>query len=172
MASESCLPESKDIADYITKNVDKEYSDDQKDLVWTRGLNKMYSAWAEGRNLIEWMRDYNNGHSDEERLGYCGLDIGGFYSDWGYPLSKVQSFLKSKSPGFEKDWTTKVEPILSLMGNVQARYNHQHLLSPNQKAALAVLMDELVTELKSLGDELVGDVDYEWAKQMSISVSE
>ena len=92
VGTESGMPESRDIEDYIT-SLNKTYSSKDKDVLWKKGLNKMYSAWVEGRELIEWMRAYNmqhKKHHQNELLHYCGLDIGGFYSDWEYPLSKIQ----------------------------------------------------------------------------------
>ncbi|KAL7534673.1 hypothetical protein ACHAWF_004911 [Thalassiosira exigua] len=77
-------------------------------------------------------------------IEYCGLDIGGFYADWNYPLSKIQSYLKGQSPQFEEQWSRKIQPILEIMGNEKARYNHQHLLTLQQKATLGVLLDELM----------------------------
>ena len=65
----------------------------------------------------------------------------------------------------------KIQPILDIMGSTQARYNYQHLLSPSQKATLAVLLDELVLKLSSHSDEFEGDSEYEWIKQSAISVS-
>jgi len=177
VASESGMPESRDVADYVTTPLDNEvYSDDnEKDnMIWKRGLNKMYSAWLEGRDLIEWMRMQNNSTSSKTQqsmIGYCGLDIGGFYSDWDYPITKIQSYLKGEFPEFEQEWSRKLQPILDIMGNVKARYNYQHLLTPSQKSTLAVLLDELVMTMNSRQDELEGDIEYEWTKQSSISVS-
>ena len=173
VGTESGMPESRDIEDYIT-SLNKTYSSKDKDVLWKKGLNKMYSAWVEGRELIEWMRAYNmqhQKHHQNELLHYCGLDIGGFYSDWEYPLSKIQRYLKDQSPNFEQEWSAKIQPILDMMGNTQARYNYQHLLSPSQKATLAVLLDELVLKLSSHSDEFEGDSEYEWTKQSAISVS-
>ena len=169
VASETGLPESRDVANYIT-SFDEEYSLEEKDKLWTKGLNKMYSAWVEGRELVEWMKEYNSKLPSDEMISYCGLDIGGFYSDWKYPVSKVQCYLKQQLPDFEKVWSAKIDPILQIMGTTQARINYQHLLSPEQKASLVVLLDELVMEMNSHWDELAGDVDFEWAKQSAVSV--
>jgi len=173
VGTESGLPESRDIEDYITSS-DKMYSNEDKDILWKRGLTKMYSAWVEGRELIEWMRAYNMQHQKDHQKGllhYCGLDIGGFYSDWEHPLSNIQRYLKDQYPYFEQGWSARIQPILDIMGNTQARYNYQHLLSPHQKATLAVLLDELVIKLSSHSDELGGDSEFEWTKQSAISVS-
>lgn len=176
VGSESGLPESRDVADYVTA-LDKKYSEMEKEQLWSSGLNKMYSAWSEGRDLIEWMREHNlqlgtEAHttSARETIGYCGLDIGGFYTDWSYPVSKIQSYLRDQLPEFEAEWSKKIEPLLDIMGRSKARYNYQHLLSPAQKATLAVLLDELVLELKSREEELAGDLEFEWARQSAISV--
>ncbi|KAL9178769.1 hypothetical protein ACHAXT_003900 [Thalassiosira profunda] len=172
VASESGLPESRDVADYIA-SPDREYTETEKEEMWGRGLNKMYGAWAEGRELIEWMWDYNLRAKDENarvRIEYCGLDIGGFYPNWTHPVSKIQRFLKDQLPAFEAEWSRKIEPILDIMGKEKARYNYQHLLSPEQKSTLANLLDELVLRLNSCNEELAGDLDFEWARQSAISM--
>ena len=87
-------------------------------------------------------------------------------------MSRIQKYLKGQFPEFEVEWSRKIKPILDVMGNVQARYNYQHLLTPGQKSTLAILLDELVMELNSHGDELEGDFEFEWAKQSAISVGE
>jgi len=179
VATESGMPESRDVANYITSSSDREYSKIEKETLWKKGLNQMYSAWVEGRELIEWMRGYNKKkmrqsipiqQHPQKMIAYCGLDIGGFYSDWTYPMSKIQNYLKVQFPDFEAEWSRKIKPILDVMGNVQARYNYQHLLTPGQKSTLAILLDELVMELNSHGDELEGDFEFEWAKQSAISM--
>lgn len=179
VASETGLPESRDIANYIT-SFDVEYTSTKKEILWTKGLSKMYSAWVEGRELVEWMKEYNcnilssSTRGEEcpadEMISYCGLDIGGFYSDWIYPVSKIQCYLKQQLPDFEKVWSAKINPILQIMGTTQARINYQNLLTPEQKSALAVLLDELVIEMNSHCDELACDVDFGWAKQSAVSV--
>lgn len=179
VATESGMPESRDVADYVAASSDREYSAAEAEAVWTKGLNKMYSAWIEGRELVEWMREHNRKNLQrsapmqrhpQEMISYCGLDIGGFYSDWTYPMSKITNYMKGKFPEFEAEWSRKIGPILDIMGTVQARHNYQHLLTPSQKSTLALLLDELVAKFNSRGDELDGDFEFEWAKQSAISV--
>eukprot|EP00584_Thalassiosira_punctigera_P016975 CAMPEP_0172566068 /NCGR_PEP_ID=MMETSP1067-20121228/110493_1 /TAXON_ID=265564 ORGANISM="Thalassiosira punctigera, Strain Tpunct2005C2" /NCGR_SAMPLE_ID=MMETSP1067 /ASSEMBLY_ACC=CAM_ASM_000444 /LENGTH=160 /DNA_ID=CAMNT_0013357091 /DNA_START=84 /DNA_END=562 /DNA_ORIENTATION=+ len=159
------MPESRDVANYVATSLDREYPEKEKEALWKRGMNKMYSAWVEVRELVEWMRGYNReemqksirtrrNHDPQEMVSYCGLDIGGFYSDWTHPMSKIQSYIKGQFPAFEAEWSREIEPILEIMGNIQARHNYQHVLTSNQKSTLAMLLDKLVTDLSSHIDEL------------------
>lgn len=152
VASESGLPESRLVSSFIKTRT--KYSPDDENDVWTKGLNKMYSEWAEGRALIEWMAAYNqaqwmeNGDSTA-LIDYCGLDIGGFYTDWTSPMSTIQSYLRCNFSEFEHDWSKRINPLLNVLGTTKARYNYQHILTAAEKNNLALLLDELVRMMTS-----------------------
>ncbi len=172
VASESGLPESRVISNHL--QLLRKLSRDEEDEMWTKGLNKMYSAWTEGRDLIEWMVTYNVAQlmrGSGNLIDYCGLDIGGFYSDWTYPLSKIQGYIKQHFPQFERDWSEQMNPLLSTLGTTKARYNYQHILTAVEKNKLAQLLDELVNMISSKRDDFQGDIDFEWTRQSAISVS-
>ena len=78
--TESGLPESRMICDYI-------HNKKTPENVFEIGLNKMYGAWKEGRDLIEFMKNYNRDH--DNILHYYGTDIGGFYQNWKRPLEAI-----------------------------------------------------------------------------------
>jgi hypothetical protein len=168
VASESGLPESRVISNHL--QLLRKLSRGEEDELWTKGLNKMYSAWTEGRDLIDWMVAHNQLESDN-LIDYCGLDIGGFYSDWTYPLSKIQSYIKQHFPHFERDWSEQMNPLLGALGTTKARDNYQHILTAGEKNKLAQLLDELVNMMSLKRVDLQGDVDFEWTRQSAISVS-
>ena len=172
VASESGLPESRVISNFL-QNLRK-LSSDKEDEFWAKGLNKIYSAWAEGRDLIEWMIVCNVAQLMRGRdnfVDYCGLDIGGFYSDWTHPISMIQRYIKQHFPHFERNWSQQINPLLYALGTSKARYNYQHVLTATEKNKLALLLDELVNMMSSKRDELEGDLDFEWTRQSAISVS-
>eukprot|EP00984_Skeletonema_dohrnii_P025445 scaffold14604_cov80-Skeletonema_dohrnii-CCMP3373.AAC.3 len=171
VASESGLPESRVISNFL-QNLRK-LSCDEEDELWAKGLNKMYSAWAEGRDLIEWMVVCNVAQLMRGRdnfVDYCGLDIGGFYSDWTHPISMIQRYIKQHFPQFERNWSQQINPLLNALGTSKARYNYQHVLTATEKNKLALLLDELVNMMSSKRDELEGDLDAEWTRQSAISM--
>lgn len=173
VASESGLPESKVISNHIRNP--RKLSCDEEDELWTKGLNKMYSAWSEGRDLIEMLAAYNIAQASLGRnnfVDYCGLDIGGFYSDWTHPISMIQKYIKQKFPKFERDWSQQMNPLLNALGTSKARYNYQHILAAAEKNKLALLLDELVNMMTSKRDDFEGDLDFEWTRQSAISVSD
>lgn len=186
--SETGMPESKEVADYVLPCY-KGQLEQNNDSIWTNGLNKMYSAWVEGRDLIEWIKEYNchvaqTQHEIQKQnknctivdsvnntlVHYCGLDIGGFYTNWKRPVSKIQTFLQTNSIEFESQWSVKIQPLLEIMGTTQARYNYQHVLTPAQKWNLATLLDELVTMMDFHEKDFKGNKEFEWARQSAISV--
>jgi len=176
ITSESGLPESRLVSSFIKTRT--KYSPDDEDAVWKKGLNKMYSEWAEGRALIEWMAAYNrakwieDGDDDSPTLiDYCGLDIGGFYTDWTSPMSKIQAYLKCNFAEFEHNWSKRINPLLMVLGTTKARYNYQHILTAAEKNNLALLLDELVRMMTSKRQDFKGDLEFEWARQSAISVS-
>jgi hypothetical protein len=172
VASESGLPESRVISNHVQNP--RKLSCDEEDELWTKGLNKMYSAWSEGRDLIDMLAAYNIAQASLGRnnfVDYCGLDIGGFYSDWTHPISLIQRYIKQQFPEFEKEWSQQMNPLLNVLGTSKARYNYQHILTAAEKNKLALLLDELVKMLTSKRDDFDGDLDFEWTRQSAISVS-
>ena len=105
------------------------------EAMYEAGLNKMYSEWREGRELIEWMRRYNQEHGN--RLQYFGLDIGGFYQNWKSPLDLVYAYLKGVDPEFARTLAEKMAPFLAVMTE-NAWVNYKEKLGPLERAQLAV----------------------------------
>ena len=58
VATETGLPESRLIFDYVQNQPVSDV-----EAMYKKGLNKMYAEWQEGRDLIEWMRVYNQAHN-------------------------------------------------------------------------------------------------------------
>lgn len=173
VASETGLPESRVISDYL-QDEPRVLTCDEEDEIWA-GLNKMYSAWSEGKDLIDLLIICNaklmSGYGHDNFVDYCGLDIGGFYSDWTHPISMIQRYMKQQFPQFERDWSQQMNPLLNALGTTQARYNYQHKLTSAEKNKLALLLDELVDMMTSKRDDFDGDRDFEWTRQSAISVS-
>ena len=132
--SESGLPESRMIYDYVQGK-------DASENMWEVGLNKMYGAWSEGRQLINYMRDYNSSH--DNRLQYYGTDIGGFYQNWKMPLEHILQYLKTVDVEHHTSLYEKLHPFMELLAN-NARLNYSEHLSPTQKNELVVILDEAV----------------------------
>jgi len=132
VASESGLAESRDISNYL-QDEPRELSCDEEDEIWA-GLNKMYSAWSEGRDLIDLLIICNVAKlMSDDFVDYCGVDIGGFYSDWTHPISMIQRYIKQHFPQFERDWSQQMNPLLNALGTTQARDNYQHKLTTAEK---------------------------------------
>ena len=58
VATETGLPESRLIFDSVQNQPVPDV-----EAMYKKGLNKMYAEWQEGRDLIEWMRLYNQTHN-------------------------------------------------------------------------------------------------------------
>lgn len=195
VVTETGLPESRDIYDYVLGKCDFVTSGDgngaevsvsdknrgggggEEDM-WIRGLNKMYSAWEEGRGLIRWMRDHNSqllkeGRNDDSLLRYYGSDIGGFYSDWRPPILKISHYLKDVDPMFEDRWMGKMRPLLEIMGT-SARLNFQKKLTKEQRYEIKGLLNELVNYLhaneSTFASHPCGCEELEWAQQSAMSM--
>lgn len=110
------------------------------------------------------------GHGNDDLVDYCGLDIGGFYSDWTHPISIIKRYIKQHFPQFERNWSQQMNPLLNALGTSKARYNYQHKLTAADKNKLALLLDELVNMMTSKRDEFNGDLDFEWTRQSAISM--
>lgn len=111
--------------------------------MYKAGLNKMYSEWREGRDLIEWMRRHNQKHGN--RLQYFGLDIGGFYQNWKCPLDLVYGYLEKVDPGFARTLMANLAPFLSVMTE-NARVNYNEKLGPIERAQLAIHLQVYISD--------------------------
>ena len=158
--TESGLPESRRIHNYIQGK-------DDCNTVYIQGLNKMYSEWVEGRDLIEWMRKFNEKHAN--CLAYYGSDIGGFYQDWKTPFeSTILEYLSTVDASFHQRISQDLKPYLDLMSQ-DARLNYQEKLSRTEKARLEVILDEALETMDSKRDAYIAtgrcESDFEWARQ-------
>merc|ERR1712038_977694 len=128
--SESGLPESRLIHDYIL-------GDEMKEDMWDEGLNKMYANWSEGRELIEYMRNYN--FKNENVLQYYGTDIGGFYQDWTFPLRNILAYLIIVDHEYYLKLSEDLEPFMDILAN-SARLNYSEMLDRERKDQLADIL--------------------------------
>jgi erythromycin esterase len=140
VVSESGLPESFIIHDYVLGAPAPEQ-------MWRNGLNKMYSAWAEGRALIEWLRQHNQRHRDAP-VRYYGVDIAGFYRDWRPPLRLVTDYLDRVDAAYSRTLKEKIAPLLEILGT-DARKRHQEVLTAAQRASLTLILDAAVAQIQS-----------------------
>jgi erythromycin esterase len=176
VVTESGLPESRLIFDYV--NGAELAEEDAGEEMYRKGLNKMYGAWKEGREMVEWMRDCNHQHNDEEKsLQYYGIDIGGFYQDWKTPLKKVVSYLQRNVFTADEAFalmklTKRLQPFLDAM-HVEARVHYTDRMTAQERNVLAESLGEAVEHFQTFESEYVdrsGRVEYEWARQSLISM--
>lgn len=162
--TESGLPESRMVYNFIqgekvTGNVYKE------------GVNKMYGAWQEVRSLIDWMKEYNQSHNNT--LRYYGADIGGFYTNWYPPIQLIVDYLQVVDPVYSKKFRKSLDPFLVIMGTKQARVNYQEKLSAEQKANLAIVLDEAISHFDNNKESFIAKwnkEEYQWARQSTIAM--
>ena len=199
IVTESGLPESKLVHDYILGEIDEDEASFasssvvSKEQMYQKGLNRMYSEWEEGRALIEWMRDYNrnmttrstsnNGSNDKinrqssSLLHYYGVDIGGFYNDWKTPLNEILSYIKRNV--FTPDKAFRIlklvkqfQPFLDAMEE-NARLQYTNHMTPQNRSKLAMLFDETLEIFQTMESDFVqtsGRTAYEWARQSLLSM--
>lgn len=162
--TESGFPESRMVYDFIQG---KEVSGD----VYTEGFNKMYGAWKEGRSLIDWMREYNQSHDNV--LRYYGADIGGFYTNWYPPIKRIIDYLEKVDPNYSKQLMKELNPFLQIMGTTKARVNYQEKLSAEQKAKMAIVLDEAVETFTEKETDYIAKSngeEFQWVRQSTIAM--
>eukprot|EP00092_Neocalanus_flemingeri_P010380 GFUD01011187.1.p1 GENE.GFUD01011187.1~~GFUD01011187.1.p1 ORF type:complete len:474 (+),score=89.91 GFUD01011187.1:24-1424(+) len=166
VATESGLPESKLIWDYVQNKG----AGNDTEQVYKTGLNKMYSEWKEGRDLIEWMRNYNI--SNDNKLQYYGIDIGGFYQNWKRPMDQILRYLKLVDGKYAKELTEQLQPFLNILTE-NARINYSEKLSPLDQAKLAIILEQSVDHFNTHEQDYVSQSnqqDFDWARQSMISM--
>ena len=167
VATETGLPESRLIFDYVQN---QPVSDVES--MYKKGLNKMYAEWQEGRDLIEWMRIYNQAHNN--KLQYYGLDIGGFYQNWLNPMNQILRYLLDLvvDTEYANKLASKLEPFLAVMTE-NARINYNEKLDSLQRTQLAIILQEAVDVFDKNKEKYVSksnQFEFEWARQSMISM--
>ncbi|MGH1337381.1 MAG: erythromycin esterase family protein [Aureispira sp.] len=158
VATESGLPESKYVNDYI-------HGGDTIPNFWQKSLDILYSEWKQGRVLINWLSEYNQSHTNQ--VDYYGADIGGGYQDWEFPFQQVFTYLDTVDVSTAK----KLEKELDFYFNIMkpyAAYYYVTRLSREQKNDLAFLLDDLIqtfTDKEKLYIERSNRKDYVWVLQ-------
>ena len=167
VATETGLPESRLIFDYVQN---QPVSDVES--MYKKGLNKMYAEWQEGRDLIEWMRIYNQAHNN--KLQYYGLDIGGFYQNWLNPMNQILRYLLDLvvDTEYANKLASELEPFLAVMTE-NARINYNEKLDSLQRTQLAIILQEAVDVFDKNKEKYVSksnQFEFEWARQSMISM--
>lgn len=166
--TESGFPESRIVYDYINGSM---CAIEDSNRVFDKGMNIMYSEWKEGRQLIEWMRNYNK--DNDAKLYYYGIDIGGFYQDWATPLDdRVINYLKIVDEPYSRSLTQMLDPVWRYMKS-DARSYYSNQMTQEVKNQLALNLDEAVkhfTENESKYIKLSSSFEYNWARQSLISM--
>jgi erythromycin esterase-like protein len=176
IVTETGFPESRIILEYVKG---EKIGMDREEM-YIKGLNQMYSAWEEGREMIEWIREYNRRHDtfdEEQKVHYYGVDIGGFYQDWKTPLEDVLGYLQRYVFTAEKAFiimklTKRFAPFLDAMAK-DARKHYTDQMTREERADLALLLDDAVDLVASMESEYVqrsGRTEYEWARQSLLSM--
>ena len=163
--AETGLPESRLVDNYIKGQTVK------KD-VWKYGLNKMYSVWTEGRELINWMKTYNKNNSN--KLSFLGADIGGFYKNWYTAFDNINTYLSKVDPKFAKELKQNIAPFLKVMGTLKARVNHKEKLTKTQKNKLTIILENAVEQFKLNQEKYIekwNKKEYWWAKNSMVAMS-
>ncbi|MGD2086255.1 MAG: erythromycin esterase family protein [Candidatus Aminicenantes bacterium] len=126
---------------YVTKG-----EGDLEDLMKTK---MHFWTWRteEVKELLEWMKDYNMGKSDKEKIHYVGLDCQ--FTDLHIDL--IREYLEPLLPGF---WET-ASPILDQVNNFTP--SEYRLLSSEEYVSLKAQLESLETQLAANKDQLVAD---------------
>lgn len=158
IATESGLPESKYLNDYI-------HGKDSIPNLWKKSIDILYSEWKTVRATIQWLLDYNQSHANQ--VDYIGADIGGFYQDWEFPFQQIFSYLDTVDTSAFQKLKKDMASYFEIM-KPYAAYYYVTKLTPEQKNRLVIILDELIqtfTLNKKSYIEKSGKDDYIWILQ-------
>lgn len=139
IVTESGLPESKYMNDYI-------HGKDTITDLWKRSVNKMYTKWKMGRQIIELLRTHNQ--SNSPKVDYIGADIGGFYNNWQFPFQQIFAYIDSVDAPRSKLLQQDMVPYFEVMTKYAA-YHYTVKLTPTQKNNLIVILEDLISTFRS-----------------------
>lgn len=158
LVTESGLPESKFINDYI-------HGKDSIANMWQNSIGIMYAAWQQGRNTINWLRDYNT--KTTVPIDYYGLDIGGFYRDWEFPFEQIFDYLNQVDTVVGKQLKQSMSFYFEQL-KPYPMYYHMTKLDIAQKNQLATVLEELVQTFQKNKTAYIAKSNaqkYAWIKQ-------
>jgi erythromycin esterase-like protein len=136
----------------------------ESEEMYKTGLNKMYSEWSEGRDLIEWMRDYNKLHGNV--LHYYGSDIGGFYNDWKSSMNRIVNYLERVDAVFANKLSDQFRPYSEAMSK-NARVKYSERLTSLERARLEIIFDEALEAFDSKKEKYIALWnwgEFSWAR--------
>lgn len=164
---ESGLIESKLVNDYVHgKNV-------PVDSVLNYGLVCNFGEVNLNRDLLEWVREYNQDINEDDMVSIYGYDIPGCAPN---PISEnnksginyILNFLQIDSEMFDK-YTSRLNPYMSMLhikDNPKSEEPHFWDIDSSQWVEIFAILDELETDLESRKSEYikqVGEDEVMWA---------
>lgn len=167
IALESGLIESKLVHEYVHgKNV-------SIDSVLKHGLECNFGEVNLNRDLLKWVREYNQDLSEEDKIGVYGYDIPGCASNPVTENAKsginyILDFLKIDSVMYDK-YSSSFAPYIPLMhikDNSESQEPHFWDIDSTQWVEIFTLLDELEADLESHKSEYikkVGENEMMWA---------
>ena len=138
--------------------------------MWTQGLNKMYGAWTEGRQLIEYLRNYNS--RGNNTVHYYGTDIGGFYYNWKLPLDMILKYLETVDLDYSVCLRDRLNPFMDFL-STDARLNYSENMSTSQQNALAEVLNDTLLHFDAHEEQYSLESsaeEFQWARQSMYSM--
>ena len=148
IAVESSFPKSHYINEYVAGRSSESY-DTLKEIGFSHG----FGAFEANRELIEWMRKYNETH--EVKIRFYGFDGPMEATHTDSPrqaLTFALDYLASVDSTIEKDFRQRIEPLL---GQDAAWENPAAMMDPTQSIGLTPEASALRLETENLISELL-----------------
>lgn len=158
IATESGLPESKPLNDYI-------HGKDSIPNLWEKSIDIIYSEWDMGRKTIEWLRTFNR--TSSRKVDYFGADIGGFYNNWAIPFEQIFAYTDAVDAPIAKQLRKDMAFYWKFMTK-WAAYHYTTKLTAEQQNNLVVLLDNLIQTFASNKERYISKSskkEYQWILQ-------
>jgi erythromycin esterase len=168
VAIESGLPESRMVADYVAGG-------DAPPGMWTAGFTWTMASFQGTRDLVEWMRAWNQNPAHRRKIHFYGMDVAGGNGSWLPAVQQVLTYLERVEPAFAPVVRDRLVPLVTRFarpGFTEANDAYS-ALPPEARNAVAALANELADRFDLLRVKYLAAAtkeEYDWARQIALNL--
>lgn len=126
----------------------------------------------EVKDLLEWMRQYNTGKSNDNKIHYIGFDC----RFMTYQPDLILEYFNNVKP----DFVSQILPAMQMIRNIgntsstEVR-NYYTSISQNRKLEIADSLEDVLTKISAIENELISkssDFEYQTVKQLVVNLKQ
>ena len=152
--------------------IDRYVTDGEGNLETLMKTKMHFWTWRtkEVEALLEWMRQYNTGKSESEKIHYIGVDC----QYMTYQPDLILEYFNKVKPDFISTITPYLDMLKNMHNNNPAElYNYYSTITDGRKQEIADSLNEMLTKIEGIQNELISkssEFEYNTIKQLTINL--